>query len=69
MMMVAQAAQNQEFSAEGIRQGLLEINNYQGVLGQLNVEANGEIEFPTRIVQNRGGIILPVKPSSNKNIN
>ena len=64
MMMVAQATQNQAFSAEGIRQGLLEIGDYQGILGELNVEPNGEIEFPTRIVQNQGGKIVPLEDST-----
>ncbi len=68
MMMVAQAAQNQEFSALRIREGLLEISDYQGILGKLNVEPNGEIEFPTRIVQNQGGAIVPVESSTLKTI-
>jgi branched-chain amino acid transport system substrate-binding protein len=68
MMMVAQAAQNQAFSAEGIRQGLLEIGDYQGILGVLNVEPNGEIEFPTGIVQNQGGKIVPLEDSTLKTI-
>ncbi len=68
IMMVGQAAQNQEFSALRIREGLLEIRDYQGILGKLNVEPNGEIEFPTRIVQNRGGVIVPVAESSLKTI-
>ncbi|MDJ0746715.1 MAG: ABC transporter substrate-binding protein [Xenococcaceae cyanobacterium MO_167.B27] len=68
MMMVAQAAQNRGFSAEGIREGLLEIHDYQGIMGELNVESNGEIEFPTRIVQNQGGAIVPVESSLLKTI-
>ena len=68
MMMVARAAWDREFSAAAIREGLLEIRGYQGILGELNVESNGEIEFPTRIVQNQGGAIVPVGESSLKTI-
>lgn len=61
MMMVALAAQERGFSAAGIREGLLAIRGYQGLLGRLSVEANGDIQFPTRIVQNQGGRLVPVE--------
>ena len=68
MMMVAKAARERVFSAAAIREGLLEILDYQGILGELNVEPNGEIEFPTRIVQNQEGTIVPVGESSLKTL-
>ena len=43
-----------------MRQGLSEIRGHEGVMGTLTVLPNRDIEFPTRVVRNRGGALEPV---------
>ena len=60
MMMIQQAANNHNFTAEGIREGLQEMNNYPGVLGNLTVKPNRDIDFPTRVMRNQNGVLVSV---------
>jgi branched-chain amino acid transport system substrate-binding protein len=58
IMMIQQAANNRKFTSEDIRAGLLEIKNYPGVLGSLTVKPNRDIDFPTRVVKNKNGVLV-----------
>jgi branched-chain amino acid transport system substrate-binding protein len=60
MMMIEKAANNRDFSAEGIRKGLQEIDNHLGVLGKLAVKKNRDIDFPTQVVRNKDGKLTVV---------
>lgn len=57
--MTADAMRRRGTSAEQVRQGLSEIRGYEGVMGTLTVLPNRDIEFPTRVVRNRGGALEP----------
>ncbi len=59
--MIAEAISKRGYSNEGIRQGLLAIKNFPGVVGDFDVLPNGDIKFPTRIVRFEKGKINDVK--------
>jgi branched-chain amino acid transport system substrate-binding protein len=61
MMLIEQAAKKQGFSSAKIREGLLEVRDYPGVLGSLTVQPNRTIKFPIQIVQNKKGVLVPVE--------
>lgn len=67
MMLIEQAGKKQGFSSEKIREGLLEVRDYPGVLGSLTVQPNRTIKFPIQIVQNKKGVLVPVEKPKGAN--
>jgi len=62
--LLALAMEKKGTSADEIRQGLAGIQGYEGVMGSLSVLPNRDIEFPTRVVRNERGTLVPVSSSS-----
>lgn len=58
--LVAVAMRSSGSQPEEIREGLLGIRDFPGVLGDLTVGRTGDIQYPTRLVTNDGGVIMPL---------
>ena len=41
-----------------LREGLAGLRDYAGVMGSLSMRPNREVDYPTHVVQNRGGKIV-----------
>jgi len=61
LMMIGEAIKKKGYTRLGIREGLLEIKNFQGVMGILKVSEGRNIKFPLRIVKLEKGNLIPVK--------
>jgi len=59
--LLAEAIKTNGYSAEGIRQGLLALQDYDGVIGKLTVQSNGEVDVPLAPLVIRGGRPAPFK--------
>jgi len=57
--LLAEAIKNKGYSSEGIRQGLLAIQDYEGVIGKLKVQPDGEVDVPLMPLVIRGGKPVP----------
>ena len=57
--MLAQAMKANGASAESIRKGLLAIDDYDGVIGKLKVQSNGEVDVPLMPLVIKGGKPVP----------
>ena len=58
---VAEAIRRGGNTNVGIREGILSIKDYNGVMGKITVEPNGDAEFPVRIVKVEKGKIVGVE--------
>lgn len=61
--LMAKAIESQGGSADQIRDGLLAIKEYDGVIGKLNVEPDGEVDLPLMPLVIREGKPTPFVPS------
>ncbi len=44
--LITKAIENQSYTKEGIKKGLLDIHGYQGIAGEININDDGEVNFP-----------------------
>ena len=61
--LIARAIETQGGSAEQIRDGLLGIKEFQGVIGKLTVQPNREVDVPLMPLIIRGGKPVPFAPT------
>ncbi|MCX5799934.1 MAG: ABC transporter substrate-binding protein [Candidatus Eisenbacteria bacterium] len=59
MMMVATAMKNKGYSAQEIKDGLMELKDYPGAMGTLSVRSDRNIKFPLSIVKLDKGKLSP----------
>ena len=59
MGLLGKAMESGGASADQIRDGLLAIKDYDGVIGKLNVQADGEVDVPLMPLVIRGGKPTP----------
>lgn len=59
--LLAKAIRIKGYTADGIRQGLLAIKDYEGVIGKLTVQQNGEVDVPLMPLVIRGGRPTPFR--------
>lgn len=63
--LLAVAIESKGFNAKDVKQGLLEINNHDGVIGKLSVQSTGEVDVPLMPLVIQGGRPAPFNvPSS-----
>jgi ABC-type branched-subunit amino acid transport system substrate-binding protein len=59
--MVAEAIRKGGNTSVGIKEALLSIVDYPGVMGKISVAPNGDAKFPVRVVKLAGGRIVEVE--------
>ncbi len=64
--LLAKAIQTNGYGSDNIRLGLLSIQDFDGVIGKLMVQPDGEVDVPLMPLVIRGGRPTPFKPSSTK---
>jgi branched-chain amino acid transport system substrate-binding protein len=60
IMVLQKVIDSTDNSSEAIRDGLLSIKEFEGVMGLISMQQNRDIKFQTRIVQNINGNIIPI---------
>lgn len=59
--LLAEAIQNEGYSADGIQRGLLKMQDYEGVIGKLTIQADGEVDVPLMPLIIKGGRVTPYR--------
>jgi len=61
LMMIAEVIKNKGHNKNKIKEGILELDNFSGVMGNLSVTENRNIKFPLRIVRLENGKLTSVE--------
>jgi len=62
--LIARAIQTNGYTGGEIRRGLLAIQDYRGVIGELTVQPDGEVDVPLMPLVIRGGAPTPFRTPS-----
>lgn len=65
-MLIVEALKNKEYTADGIRQGLLQIKDFPAVIGKISILPNGEVDFPVVVKVVHKSEIIDLKNFNSK---